>query len=177
MNSQRAAAVRDSLMGCPEIVDPEDVNERRDREPFETTQLGNDVKLTGDQLDLHDSRFLPPRIEEVGTFAHGDAERPVFVVVLDAAWLDDSDVRSLSPELVYEIAKHDCRIRFYPPDHLLDGDVWICDHFGQDITDTDGERCECGSTYFKLRDGEPECARCGRVQNPNAQQTLTEATR
>lgn len=86
-----------------------------------------------------------------------------------------SDARSLSPELVYEVPKHDCRIRFYPPDHCLDGDVWICDHFSQQPSDTDGDRCsECGSTYFIICDGEPECAKCGTAEG-NVQTMLTEA--
>jgi len=78
--------------------------------------------------------------------------------------------------MVYEIAKHDCRVRFYPPDHRLDGDIWITDHFSQDMSNTDGDRCaECGSTYFKIRDGEPECAKCGATEE-RRQAKLTEMT-
>jgi len=96
--------------------------------------------------------------------------------VLSALWHDPDDTRSLSPELVYEVAKHDCRIRFYPPGHRLDGDIWVVDHFSQSPENTDGDRCpECGSTYFKIRDGEPECAKCGTSEE-NVQTTLTEAT-
>ena len=98
-----------------------------------------------------------------GTLGNGDgAERPVYVVILETLWTESTDVRSLPAEMVYEIAKHDCSIWYYPPDHQLDGDIWITDHFAQEITDTNGDRCsECGSTYFKIRDGEPECGRCG----------------
>jgi len=115
----------------------------------------------------------PPRQVPKDADAEG-AERPVYVVVLEALWTEPTDARSLSPELVYEIAKHDCRVRFYPPDHRLSGDIWIVDHFQQDLTNTDGERCpDCGSTYWKLRDGEPECAKCGYQDRAEQEQTAT----
>lgn len=79
--------------------------------------------------------------------------------------------------MVYEVAKHDCRIRFYPPEHHLGRSIWITDHFQQQPQDTNGDRCpECDSTYFKLRDGEPECARCGATEE-TTQMTLMEVSR
>ena len=73
--------------------------------------------------------------------------------------------------MVYEVAKHDCSIRYYPPGHRLDGDIWVTDHFAQEITDTNGDRCsECGSTYLKIRDGEPECTRCGAGESTDQTQ-------
>lgn len=174
MNSERAAAVRDSIKGCPEIVDPDNTKEYS-RKLEDRQHGGVEVTYTGEFV-TPTSRFGPPRVEEVGTIGDGDgAERPVHVVVLSALWHDTEDARSLSPELVYEVAKHDCRIRFYPPDHRLSGDIWICDHFSQSPQDADGDRCpECGSTYFKIRDGEPECAKCGASEE-SVQTKLTEA--
>lgn len=163
MNSNKAAAVRDSINGCPEVVDPEEDLREDDGEPFETSHGGPERAITGDHVKPTRSSFRPAYIEQSGTLGDGDGNtRPVYVVVLEPLWHEPTDVRSLSPELVYEVAKHDCRIRFYPPDHRLGGAIWICDHFQQDLSDTDGDRCpECEATYWKLRDGEPECARCG----------------
>jgi len=173
MNSEQAAAVRDSIKGCPEIVDPDNTKEYSRR--LEDRQHGGvKVTYTGEFM-TPTSQFAPPQITKVGTISNGNnAIRPVYVVVLSALWHDSSDARSLSAELVYEVAKHDCRIRFYPPDHRLSGDIWICDHFTQIPQNTDGDRCpSCGSTYFKLRDGQPECAKCGDSKQ-NTQMKLTE---
>jgi ribosomal protein S27AE len=162
MNSDKAAAVRDSVNACPDIVEVADTGEYS--RTLEDRQHGGvEVTFTGEHLTPSDTSFRPAYVEQSGTVSDGNgAKRPVHVVVLEALWLNHSDVRSLSPELVYEVAKHDCRIRFYPPDHRLDGDIWIVDHFTEDLSNSDGDRCpECGSTYFKLRDGELECAKCG----------------
>jgi hypothetical protein len=177
MNSDKAAAVRDAINGCPTVVDDDDLVERNG-EPRKSHRGSTERILTGDRIDPSRSYFRPAYIDQSGTLGNGDgAERPVFVVVLESLWTETDDVRSLSPEMVYEVAKHDCRVRFYPPDHRLDGDIWITDHFEQHPTDTNGDRCpECNSTYFKLRDGEPECARCGATEE-TAQTTLMEASR
>lgn len=171
MNSDKAAAVRDSVNGCPAVVDESDV-QKRNGDPFETHR---GKTLTGDRLETDRSHYRPAYIEQSGTVGDGDgAERPVYVVVLEPLWHERTEVRSLSPELVYEVAKHDCRIRFYPPEHDLGGAIWIVDHFTEDLSNTDGDRCpECGGTYFKLRDGEPECAKCGATEE-SVQTTLTE---
>lgn len=174
MNSDKAAAVRDAINGCPTVVGDEDVQERNG-DPFPTSSGGVKRTLTGDRVDPSRSSFRPAHIEQSGTIGNGEgAERPVYVVVLEPIWTDTSDVQSLPPEMVYEIAKHDCRIRFYPPEHRLGGTIWITDHFSQNPTDTNGDRCpECSSTYFKIRDGEPECARCGATEE-SVQTKLTE---
>lgn len=110
--------------------------------------------------------FRPAYIKQSGTAGNGEgATRPVYVVVLETLWHENTDVRSLSPQLVHEIAKHECSIRFYPPGHEREGDIWICDRIWQDMTDADGDRCECGSTYWKLQDGDPHCATCGRPRH------------
>jgi len=168
MNSDKAAAVRDSVNGCPEVLDPEDTKEL-DWTPTSKLRDDHDVTYTGEFIEPRDTSFRPAYIQQSGTVGNGDgATRPVYVVVLEALWTEPTDVRSLSPELVYEVAKHDCRLRFYPPDHRLDGDIWIVDHFTEDLSNTDGDRCpECDGTYFKIRDGEPECARCGEPANPD----------
>jgi len=163
MNSDKAAAVRDAVNGCPDVVNEENLCER-DGDPH-TTHRGK--TFTGDRVKAAGSRFRPAYIEQSGTVGNGDgAERPVYVVVLETVWTEQTDVRSLSPELVYEIAKHDCRVRFYPPGHRLEGDIWITDHFRESIDDSDDERCsECGSTYFKLRGDTPVCAKCGEPKS------------
>lgn len=159
MNSDKAAAVRDAVNGCPSVVDEDDIVEG-DGEPFETHR---GKTLTGDRMKTDRSYYRPAYIEQSGTVGNGDgAGRPVFVVVLEPLWHKTDDVRSLSPEMVFEIAKHDCRIRFYPPEHRLGGAIWITDHFTDDLEDSADERCkECSGTYWKLRDGEPVCAKCG----------------
>lgn len=173
MNSEDAAALREAVNGCPDVIDPEDLNEYSG-DKHTTRRYGNEVTYTGEYLQPDNSTFRPAYIQQSGTVSNGNGvERPVFVVVLEALWTSNSDVRSLSPELVYEVAKHDCRIRFYPPDHRLDGDVWLVDHFPDVINDPDGDRCECGSTYFKVHDGEPECVKCGRKLNAEARMEVT----
>lgn len=176
MNSDKAAAVRDSINGCPDVVN-EDDHVDYGSAPFETTKYGEEVTIGGEYVETSPTKFKPAHIEQSGTLGDGNgAKRPVHVVVLETVWLNNEDVRSLSPEMVYEVAKHDCRIRFYPPEHRLSGDVWICDHLQQDINNTDGDRCpDCGSTYFKIRDGEPECAKCGATEE-TTQTKLTETT-
>lgn len=174
MNSDKAAAVRDSINGCPDVVDPDATSEYS--HDVETRERGHDVTYVGEFLQPNPSQFRPAYIEQSGTVSDGaGSERPVYVVVVEPLWLDSTDVRSVSPEMVYEVAKHDCRIRFYPPEHRLGGSLWIVDHFTEDLSDTDGDRCpECDSTYFKIRDGEPECARCGYVKSGEARQEVLE---
>ena len=134
MNSDKAAAVRDSINGCPTVIGDDDLVES-DREPHRTHSGDT---LTGDRVESGSAFFRPAYIEQSGTFGDGDGrEAPVFVVVLKSLWTEKRDVRSLSAEMVYEVAKHDCSIRFYPPDHRLDGDVWIVDHFAQDLSNTE----------------------------------------
>ena len=163
MNSDKAAAVRDAINGCPTVIGDDDVSQNYPSGPLTRTTRGVEQTHMGGCTQTHRSRFRPAYIEQSGTLGNGNgAKRPVFVVVLETLWTEKSDVRSLPAEMVYEIAKHDCSIRFYPPDHRLDGDIWITDHFAQEIHDSNGERCsDCGSTYFKIKDGEPECAKCG----------------
>jgi hypothetical protein len=161
MNSDKAAAVRDSIKGCPGIVDADDTSEYpSDR--LESTELGNDVVYTGEYLRPN-AHFRPPTVEQSGTLGDGNgATRPVYVVTLEPLWTADHRILSLSPEIVYEVAKHECRVRVYPEDYRLGPAVWVVDHFTEDLSNTDGERCpECEATYWKVRDGEPECARCG----------------
>lgn len=164
MNSEKAAAVRDAINGCPQVVSDEDVQKSDSEDVYETTRhhAGTTEKRAGDRTRGDQSTYRPATIEESGTVAGDDGvERPVYVVVLETLWTQRDEVRSLAPELVYEVAKHDCRIRFYPPAHRLGGSIWITDHFSQRLDDANGDRCECGSTYFKKRDGAVECARCG----------------
>ena len=172
MNSDKAAAVRDSVNGCPQVIDPDDAVVERDGEPYERR---GETK-TGDRLDPGGATYKPASIQETGEVGDGNgATRPVYAVVLESLWTEPDDVRSLSPELVYEIAKHDCRVRFYPPDHRLSGDIWIVDHFTEDLSNSDGDRCpQCDSTYFKIRNGTAECAKCGATAE-SEQIELTEA--
>jgi DNA-directed RNA polymerase subunit RPC12/RpoP len=163
MNSDTAAAVRDSINGCPDVVREDEDRREGDGEPFQTHRGRT---LTGDSVDCDRASYRPAYIEQSGTVGDGEgAKRPVYVVVLEPLFTDLTDVRLLSAALVYEIAKHDCQIRFYPPEHRLGGGIWITDHVSQDLSNTDGDHCpDCGGTYFKLRDGTPECARCGATE-------------
>jgi hypothetical protein len=181
MNSDKAAAVRDAVNGCPDVVTEEAVVEC-DGEPFrEATGAGPNRTQTGDYLKPRASAFRPAYIEQSGTVGNGEGrEKPVFVVVLEALWLNHDTAHCLSPELVYEVAKHECGLRFYPPEHRLGSAVWIVDHFADGVTDTDGDRCpDCEGTYWKVRDGEPECARCGTPlhgEQPAEQPTVEDYT-
>lgn len=174
MNSDRAAAIRDAINGCPTVIDDDAIVEG-DGEPFETHR---GETLTGDRLEPERHHYRPAYIEQSGTYGNGDgAERPVFVVVLEPLWTETNTARTLPKEIVYEATKHDVRIRFYPPEHRLGEAVWFVDHFDQGITDTNGDRCpECEGTYFKIRDGEPECARCGYTdaEAPTQQKLITD---
>lgn len=126
MNEEQAAAVRDAVNGCPEIVSDEDVVDRADREPITTTRGGVTRTRTGNRTDPSDSRFRPAYSKQIGTVGNGEGDtRPVFVVILEPLWTERSTVRSLSPELVHEAAKHECRVRFYPPEHRLGESVWL----------------------------------------------------
>lgn len=178
MNSDKAAAVRDSINGCPTVIGEEAVVDREGREPIRpyTSPARPDHVVVGDYTDPTRYTYRPAYIKQSGELGNGNgARRPVFVVVLEPLWTEYSDVRSLPPEVVYEVAKHGCWIRFYPADHRLGephGAIWIVDHLSQDLSESDGDRCpECNGTYFKLRDGEPECASCGYVEQ------LTEQTK
>lgn len=163
MNSDKASAVRDSVNGCPTVISDDSVV-TRDREPFESKH----GTLTGDRVDAHEYTYKPAHVQEVGSVAVDDGEpRPTYVVVLEPVWTElnknQDRVLSLPPELVYEVARHDCWMRFYPREHEFGASIWIVDHWTHDFGENDGDRCrECGGTYFKIREGEPECARCGR---------------
>ncbi|NLV14345.1 hypothetical protein [Haloarcula argentinensis] len=166
MNSDKAAAVRDSINGCPDIVGDEQLVER-DREPRE--HHSGEIR-TGDRVEPSIHQFRPASIEQSGTVGDGDGStRPVYVVVLEPVWKNPATAATLSEQLIYEVAKHDCRLRYYPPEHRLGGTIWVTDHFTEDLSDTDGDRCpDCEGTYWKLRDGEPECARCGYRKHSDA---------
>lgn len=178
MDSSKAAAVRDAVNGCPDVTTDEDVTERAGRDAFQTTRRGEAVTITGDYLKPEPTAFRPAYIEEIGEIGDGDGRSaPVHAVILESLWTQHDMVRSLSPELVYEVAKHNCRIRFYPPGHRLEGDIWIVDPFHSltGVDNVDGDRCtNCEATYFKLKDGDPVCARCGTPQADPA--TLDETT-
>lgn len=166
MNSDEAAAVRDALNGCPDVLDPEP--EDASVGAGTAARVDGPVTAAGECVSPdHTTQFAPAEIQQSGVVGSGGEERPVFVVVLHSLWTDTSDARTLSEQLVHELAKYGCQLRFYPPDHRLDGDVWITDHFDSPVTGANGDRCaECGGTYFKIRDGEPECARCGTPAAP-----------
>lgn len=177
MNSDKAAAVRDAINGCPEVVSDADVIERSG-DPFETSRGSVTETRTGHRLQPDAARFRPAHIEQSGTIGDGNgAERPVFVVVLEPLWFEPADVRSLTPDLTYEIAKHGCGIRHYPEEHRLGESIWITDSLTENMPerDTNGTRCEeCESTYYKIHDGDIECARCGSPVTDQPQTTLTE---
>ena len=108
MNSDTAAAVRDAINGCPTVVNEENVVER-DSEPTEVRGINTRDgrhKRAGDCVDTNRCRFRPAYIQQSGTLGNGNgAKRPVYVVILETLWTESSDVRSLPPEMVYEIAE------------------------------------------------------------------------
>lgn len=168
MDSNKAAAVRDAINGCPTVVNDDNLVER-DKEPRELRGInnpnGNHIR-TGNRVDTKRCKFKPAYIEQCGTIANGDGQkRPVYVVILKTLWTKNDEVRSMSKEMVHEIAKHGCKIRYYPPEHRLDGDIWITDHLDQVDFDNNEERCQCGSKYFKIVDGETRCAKCGEKKH------------
>jgi hypothetical protein len=163
MNSDKAAAVRDAINACPGVV-----NESNLREDDGTPRSFGDEIQTGDRYEF-DSRleFRPARIEQSGEVGNGEGtRRPVFVVTLAQLWYVHDSAVSLSQQIVYEAAKHDCSIRVYPENHSLGPAIWFVDSVPDDLSDTDGDRCPtCNGTYYKIHDGTVECARCGTERN------------
>ena len=160
MNSDKAADVADAINGCPSVIGQEDITPNYPgSDALTVTRRGVEWVHTGEAMDLENSIFAPAFVHQAGEIAFGDEPmRPCFEVVVPALNIPECVNTFLPSPIVYEIAKHGCLIRV-----LDDGSLRVRDDFqGVSGADTDAERCPCGSRYFKIHEGEPECVGCGR---------------
>lgn len=175
MNSDKAADVRDSVNAVPCVaygIEPRDYG-GTDR--FTTHKGGYEVTITGPHVPLKDYRFAPARIEEAAeiAFSEDPDRRPCFEVVLPAINLPGDCHAYIPRDVVYEAAKHDCLVRCGSDGTLRLRDDW--QH--REEPDTDGDRCpDCGCTRYRLRDGVPECERCGATAESAVEESSHELT-
>lgn len=185
MNSTKAADVRDAINGLPCVAhDPEVSPNYPGSEKLRVTMHGPDAYHTGECVDLRDYAFLPARINEAGQIGFGkDPDmRPCYEVLVEplAVPTRPAPTISIPPAMVHEIAKFNCRVRVtsgYRGDRKP-GVIRVRDDLAHDMDpDRNGDRCpSCKATRFKLRDGVPECERCGERLEETAtteQSTLT----
>ena len=179
MNSDKAADVRDSINSLPCVVhDAEPSQNYPGSDALSITRRGVEWTHTGVCTNLDDFTFRPASINQAGQIGFDGGElRPCYEVVLEplAAPSRPSPTISIPPEVVHEIAKHDCRMRVpsgLRGDHTP-GTIRIRDDLAHDRTsDVDGDQCEsCGCNRFKIYDGVAQCERCGekreeRVPDP-----------
>lgn len=184
MNSDKASDVAASINGCPSVASGDDGLSPNygASDSLKVTRRGVEWTHTGECFHIDDFEFAPARIHQAGEIATGDnvteqtPRRPVFEVIVPSLNIPESVSTHIPRDIVYEAAKHDCLIRV-----LDDGSLRLRhDLQGMSTSDSDGDRCvECGCTRFRLRDGMPECERCGNTEDDAAvekQTTLTEST-
>lgn len=170
MNSDKAADVRDSINALPFVIhDAEPSANYPGKDALTITRGGVEWTHTGECVDLHKFAFRPARINKAGEIGFGKNPqlRPCYEVIVEPLAIPTrpSPTISIPPSMVHEIAKHGCRIRVtsgFRGEHTP-GTIRVRDDLAHDRTsNVDGDQCEsCGCTRFKLRDGTPECERCG----------------
>lgn len=181
MNSDKAADVRDAVNGLPSVAyDPEPSENYPGTDKLTATRRGEEWQHTGPCVHAEDFTFSAARINQAGEISFGkDAPmRPCYEVILQPLTIPTRPLPSITipPSVVHEIAKYDCRIRVTSGYHgeWKPGTIRIRDDLAhaQD-PDADGDRCpDCRGTRFKLKDGVPECVRCGtRLENEETTHT------
>jgi len=174
VNSDKAAAVRDSVNACPDIVDADDTGEYS-RQLEDRQHGGVEVTFTGEHIHLRDWTFAPAEIEVAGKVGFGDDPglRPCYEVVVPSITLP-GDMHGFVPkDIIHEAAKHDCLVRVSDDGTLRLRDDW--QH--REESDADGDRCEqCGCTRWRLQDGVPECERCGNTAEVATETSTRELT-
>lgn len=173
MDSDKAADVRDAINGLPCVAyDPEtSPNYPGSKKTTITRHVGGSTEWihTGECVPLDEYTFSAARINEAGQIAFGDDAplRPNYEVILQPLTAPTRPLPSITipPSVIHEIAKYDCRLRVtsgyrgeWTPGTIRIRDDWA---HAQD-PDQNGDRCpDCRGTRFKLKDGVPECVRCG----------------
>lgn len=178
MNSDKAADVRDSINRLPCVAHDAEPSRNYGNGTTTITNRGEEWTHTGECVDLDDFQFRPATINEAAQIAFdGGDRRPCFEVLLEPLALPMRPLPSISvpPAVVHEIAKHGCRLRVtagYRGRHMP-GTIRVRDDFAHDRTsNTGGDECEsCGCNRFRLRDGVPECERCGEPRDEQAPAT------
>lgn len=170
MHSEKAADVRDAINGLPCVAYEPDVSPNFPSDGNTTSHhQGEEWTHTGECVHFDDYSFFPASINEAGQIAFGEDApmRPCYEVLLQPQTVPTRPLPNITipPAVVHEIAKYDCRIRVQSGlrGEWTPGTIRIRDDMAhaQD-PDADGDRCpDCRGTRFKLKDGVPECVRCG----------------
>jgi hypothetical protein len=170
MNSDKAAAVRDAINGLPCVAHDPEVSPNYPSDGNTTVcRRGAEWTHTGECVDPDDYTFSPAKINEAGQIAFGkDApKRPCYEVVLQPLTIPTPPLppHTIPPSVVHQVAK------FHSPLSVTEGlrGVWTPgtirvrdDLAHSQDPDADGDRCpDCRGTRFKLKNGVPECERCG----------------
>jgi len=174
MDSEKAAGVRDALNGLPCVVhDPEPSQTGGYDDLSEPITGGSrpDYKSAGARIrdPCRDFAFQPAEINEAGQVAFGEdtPKRPCYEVLLRPLTFATRPLPTISipPSVVHEVAKYDCRLRVTAGlrSDFTPGTVRVRDDLAHSQNpESDGDRCpDCRGTRFKLKDGVPECERCG----------------
>lgn len=184
MNSDKAAEVRDAINTLPTVAhEPEESFAHLEPGDEFRPAGGLDRQLSGPHVRLDKYGWSPAWMEQTGEIGFGDdpVMRPNYDVFLRPLYVPTRPLPavSLSPDLVHEVAKFGCRLRVYAGfrERRQPGLVVIKDDLAHDQSRrADSDLCrECGCSRWRLRDGEPECARCGLPQARVAEQRAVEA--
>lgn len=183
MNSEKAANVRDAINGLPCVAHDAEVSQNYPgKKKLTRTRAGEEWTHTDECVKLDDYSFSPARINEAGQISFGkDAPmRPCYEVILQPLTPPKRPLPciSLPPSVVHEVAKYDCRVRVNSGyrGEWTPGTVRVRDDLAHSQDpDADGDRCpECRGTRFHLKDGVPECVRCGeRLEDEETPHTPT----
>lgn len=183
MNSEKAADVRDAINGLPCVAHDADVSENYPgRDVLTVNRRGVDWQHTGEccMKPCRDYSFQPARINEAGEIAFGEdsPKRPCYEVVLEPLTFATRPLPTISipPSVVHEVAKYDCRLRVTSGfrGEWKPGVIRVRDDLAHSQDpEADGDRCpDCRGTRFKLKEGVPECVRCGtRLEENETQHT------
>jgi hypothetical protein len=172
MNSEKAADVRDAINGLPCVAHDPEVSPNYSSDENTTVNRGSvEWTHTGECVHLDSAKgyeFSPAEINEAAQISFDDGPmRPCYEVLMQPLTVPTRPLPSISipPALVHEIAKYDCRIRVLSGyrGEFTPGTIRIRDDLAHSQDpDADGDRCpDCRGTRFKLKDGVPECVRCG----------------
>lgn len=168
MDSDKAADVRDAINGLPCVAHEPEPSRNYGEGTTRVKMHGEESLNTGPCVHLDEFSFSAAEINEAGQISFDDGPlRPCYEVLLQPLAAPSAPLATISipPEVVHEVAKYDCRIRVTAGlrgEHTP-GTIRIRDDLAHSQDpDQDGDRCpDCRGTRFKLKDGVPECVRCG----------------
>jgi len=172
MDSEKAADVRDAINGLPCVAYDAEISQNYPgKETLTRSRDGVEWNHTGECCfePSRDYTFQPARINEAGKISFGEDApmRPCYEVILEPLTFPTRPLPTITipPAVVHEIAKYDCRIRVTSGlrGEWKPGAIRVRDDLAHSQDpDADGDRCpDCRGTRFKLKDGVPECERCG----------------